>query len=66
VAFSVSFATLNTAKKNAIDPFPEVRDARKWVGGEFLTARSGAQEATVERNLQTLGPQERSVLEGYA
>ncbi|KAF3935709.1 Exportin-2 [Dactylella cylindrospora] len=66
VSFSVSFATLNTARKGANDPFPEVVDARKWVGGELKTALAGPKGGALGASLGELEPQSRSVLEGYA
>ncbi|EWC48283.1 hypothetical protein DRE_02387 [Drechslerella stenobrocha 248] len=60
VSFSVSFATLNTARKSANDPFPEIAFPRKWVSAE--TKKSEAFKA----RLGELSPEERGVLEGYA
>ncbi|KAF3132818.1 importin-alpha export receptor [Orbilia oligospora] len=60
VSFSVSFATLNTARKPITDPFPQIVDVRKWVGGEVKKS-----QAYQQRNSQ-LGPDVRAVLDGYA
>ncbi|KAK6529632.1 importin-alpha export receptor [Arthrobotrys megalospora] len=60
VSFSVSFATLNTARKPLSDPFPEVVDARKWVGGEVKRS-----QAYQQRNSE-LGADVKAVLDGYA
>ncbi|KAK6349794.1 importin-alpha export receptor [Orbilia brochopaga] len=60
VSFSVSFATLNTARKSAADPFPEVVDARKWVSGEIKKSE------VFKARIGELGDEERAVLEGYA
>lgn len=60
VSFSVSFATLNTARKGVVDPFPEIVDARKWVGVEVKKSEA------FKARINELGPEERAVLEGYA
>ncbi|KAK6541749.1 importin-alpha export receptor [Orbilia ellipsospora] len=60
VSFSVSFATLNTARKQVGDPFPDVVDARKWVGGQVK------QSQLFQSRFGELAPEARSVLEGYA
>jgi len=66
VSFSVSFATLNTARKGAVDPFPEILDARKWVGEELRSALSGPNGPDLRNSLGQLGAGERSVLESYS
>jgi exportin-2 (importin alpha re-exporter) len=38
VSFGATFARLNTCKKKAIDSFPEVQDARKFVGQKLNEA----------------------------
>ncbi|KAF3920528.1 Exportin-2 [Dactylellina cionopaga] len=60
VSFSVSFATLNTARKGVSDPFPEVTDARKWVGGEVKTSQA------FQKRFASLPADHKAVLESYA
>ncbi|KAF3173792.1 importin-alpha export receptor [Orbilia oligospora] len=60
VSFSVSFATLNTARKPITDPFPQIVDVRKWVGGEVKKS-----QAYQQRNSQ-LGADVKAVLDSYA
>ncbi|KAF3925560.1 Exportin-2 [Orbilia brochopaga] len=59
VSFSVSVATLNTARKNFVDPYPEVTDARKWVGGQV-------KGDMFKLRTSELTGEERTVLIGYA
>ncbi|EPS41095.1 hypothetical protein H072_5033 [Dactylellina haptotyla CBS 200.50] len=60
VSFSVSFVTLNTARKEVSDPYPDVVDARKWVGGEVKKSK------VFQERFGELTPEHKTVLEGYA
>ena len=47
-SFGVGFTQLNTIRKPAVDPFPEVTDLRKWVGGYLKDANERYQGRIVQ------------------
>ncbi|KAI5820061.1 Cse1-domain-containing protein [Pyronema omphalodes] len=63
VSFGASFVRLNTAKKRAVDMFPEITNARKYVGGAFAKAEEANPRVKEWKN--ELSEQARALLEQY-
>ncbi|KAI9813783.1 MAG: importin-alpha export receptor [Pycnora praestabilis] len=65
LGFGVGFTQLNTCRKVAKDPWPEIVDAKKWVG-QYLKAADGRYNGRVNRFVQErLSPEARQVLVSY-
>ena len=65
MAFGVGFTPLTTIRKPANDPFPEVRDAKAWVG-EFLRSSDARKGGKVSQFAQErLTPELQRALAAY-
>lgn len=63
--FGVGFTNLNTIKKTVVDPFPEIGDLRKWVGG-YLRDADGRHGGRIGKIVgQSLSEDARNVLSTY-
>jgi exportin-2 (importin alpha re-exporter) len=63
--FGVGFTSLNTIRKPVVDPFPEVGDLRKWVGG-YLRDADGRHGGRIGQAVQAgLGEDAKKVLAAY-
>ncbi|KAK8199919.1 CAS/CSE protein [Phyllosticta capitalensis] len=60
--FGVGFTQLNTCKKTAVDPFPEVGDVKKWVG-QYLREADARNSGRIGSYVQSrLSDQARAAL----
>ena len=65
VGFGASFVRLNTCRRRAEDPFPEIVDSRKYVGQKLKEANAKA-GGRIEGWISTeLGEQARTLLKRY-
>jgi len=64
-AFGVGFTQLNTCKRPARDPFPEIGDVKAWVG-QYLSGADGRSGGRVSRYIQErLSPEAKGTLMSY-
>lgn len=64
-SFGVGFTALNTVRRPAADPFPEVTDLRKWVG-QYLKAADQRHGGRIGKTVnESLSPDAKKVLSAY-
>ena len=66
-SFGVGFTMLNTIRKPAVDPFPEISDLRKWVGGYLKSAneRHSGRVNEMVNGAQSMSDDAKRVLAAY-
>lgn len=65
LSFGIGFTQLNTCKKTANDPFPEIVDVKEWAG-KYLKAANDRHQGRISTYVDTrLSQEARSTLVAY-